>query len=363
LEPLVVVPVGTVPLPSVEGEFPMSYASRVGQILLVVGAVVGTTAIASEGQNREPNPYRTVPGVWAPLPDGRDWGSTSVVEVSPDGETIWAIDRCGGNDCVGHDDLDVVFQFDKDGEILTRFGAGMFVWPHGIDVDDDGNVWVADARGNEELRRGNQVIKFSPDGRVLLRLGTAGVGGRTRTTLNEPNDVLVAPNGDIFVADGHAAAGGNNRIVKYSSDGRYLMEWGEEGSNPGQFRTPHALAMDDDGLLYVGDRTNRRIQVFEQDGTFVRDFYNMGRASGITIHNNKLYVADSESSYARNPGFMRGIRVMDLDTGYVIAFIPDPEPDPGNTGTSAAEGVAVDNEGNVYGAEVGPRALRKHLSR
>jgi len=180
--------------------------------------------------------------------------------------------------------------------------------------------------------------------------------------LDQPNDVLVAPNGDVFVADGHPA-NGNNRIVKYSSDGRYLMEWGETGSNPGEFRTPHALAMDDDGLLYVGDRSNRRIQVFEQDGTFVRDFYNMGRASGITIRNNKLYVADSESSYARNPGFRRGIRVMDLDTGYVIAFIPDPETQPGSAGTSAAEGVAVDNEGNVYGAEVGPRALRKHVAR
>ena len=141
------------------------------------------------------------------------------------------------------------------------------------------------------------------------------------------------------------------------------MQWGETGSNPGQFRTPHALAMDEDGLLYVGDRSNRRIQVFQQDGTFVRDFYNMGRASGITIHRNKLYVADSESSYARNPGFRRGIRVMDLDTGYVIAFIPDPETDPGTSGTSAAEGVAVDNDGNVYGAEVGPRALRKHIAR
>jgi hypothetical protein len=89
----------------------------------------------------------------------------------------------------------------------------------------------------------------------------------------------------------------------------------------------------------------------------------MGRASGITIHNNKLYVADSESSFARNPGFRRGIRVMDLDTGYVIAFIPDPETDPGRAGTSAAEGVAVDNDGNVYGAEVGPRMLRKHIAR
>ena len=340
----------------------MSYVSKVGLMFVVVGVCVGATAATMQAQNSEPNPYRTVPGVWAPLPDGRDWGSTSLVEVSPDGETIWAVDRCGTNDCNGHDDLDVIFQFDKRGRILTQFGAGMFVWPHGIDVDDDGNVWVVDARGNEDIMRGHQVIKFSPEGVVLLRLGTAGVAGRTRTTLDQPNDVLVAPNGDIFVADGHPA-NGNNRIVKYSSDGRYLMEWGETGSNPGEFRTPHALAMDDDGRLYVGDRSNRRIQVFEQDGTFVRDFYNMGRASGITIRNNKLYVADSESSYARNPGFRRGIRVMDLDTGYVIAFIPDPEPSPGTSGTSAAEGVAVDNEGNVYGAEVGPRALRKHLAR
>ena len=340
----------------------MSYASRIGLILLFVGAVVGTAAVALEGQNSEPNPYRTVPGVWAPLPDGRDWGSTSLVEVSPDGETIWAVDRCGENSCVGHDDLDVVFQFDKQGEILRQFGAGMFEWPHGIDVDDDGNVWVVDARGDEGRGRGHQAIKFSPEGVVLLRLGTAGVAGRTRTTLDQPNDALVAPNGDIFVADGHPADG-NNRIVKYSSDGRYLMEWGETGSNPGEFRTPHALAMDDDGLLYVGDRSNRRIQVFEQDGTFVRDFYNLGRASGITIRNNKLYVADSESSYERNPGFRRGIRVMDLDTGYVIAFIPDPETNPSRAGTSAAEGVAVDNDGNVYGAEVGPRALRKHMAR
>ncbi len=338
----------------------MSYASRVGVMFLFVCAAVGATAVALEAQNDAPNPYRTVPGVWAPLPDGRDWGSTSLVEVSPDGETIWAVDRCGENNCVGHDDLDVVFQFNKQGRILTQFGAGMFEWPHGIDVDDDGNVWVVDARGNEERGRGHQVIKFSPEGVVLLRLGTAGVAGRTRTTLDQPNDVLTAPNGDIFVADGHPA-NGNNRIVKYASDGRYLMEWGETGSNPGEFRTPHALAMDDDGLLYVGDRSNRRIQVFEQDGTFVRDFYNMGRASGITIRNNKLYVADSESNYTRNPGFRRGIRVMDLDTGFVIAFIPDPDPTPG--GTSAAEGVAVDNEGNVYGAEVGPRMLRKHVAR
>ena len=325
-----------------------------GLILVFTCAVENVSA-----QNQAPNPYRTVEGVWAPLPDGRSWGSTSAVEVSPDGETIWALDRCGENTCVGHDDLDTVFQFDKDGNLLTRFGAGMFVWPHGIDVDDQGNVWVADARG--EGNRGHQVIKFSPEGEVLMRLGTAGVAGRTEETFDQPNDVLVAPNGDIFVGDGHPA-NGNNRIVKFSSDGTYITEWGETGSGPGQFHTPHALAMDSQVLLYVGDRSNRRIQVFDQDGEFIRDFYGFGRASGLSIDSNDmLYIADSESNWRRNPGFKRGIRIASVSDGLVVAFIPDPEPDQDNAGTSAAEGVAIDNEGNVYGAEVGPRALRKHV--
>ena len=338
----------------------MSQAERLGLVIVGVVTLLATSSMAY-AQNHAPNPYRTVEGVWAPLPDGRQWGSTSLVEVSPDGETIWAVDRCGENTCVGHDDLDVVFQFDKDGNMLKRWGAGMFVWPHGIDVDDDGNVWIADARGEGD--RGHQVIKFSSDGDVLMRLGTAGVAGRTQSTFDQPNDVLVAPNGDIFVGDGHPA-NGNNRIVKFSSDGTYLMEWGETGSAPGQFRTPHALAMDSQGLLYVGDRSNRRIQVFEQDGTFVRDFYNFGRASGVAIDgDDNIYVADSESNYRRNGGYKRGIRVANISDLRIFAFIPDPEPNQDNSGTSAAEGVAVDNEGNVYGAEVGPRALRKHVKR
>ncbi len=339
----------------------MSHTGRV--VLTLVGIAVGIVGLAqtASAQNQAPNPYSTVGGIWAPLPDGREWGSTSLVEVSPDGETIWAVDRCGENTCVGHDDLDTIFQFDKNGNILKRFGAGMFVWPHGIDVDDEGNVWVVDARGEGD--RGHQVLKFSSDGEVLMRLGTAGVAGRTRDTFDQPNDVLVAPNGDIFVGDGHPA-NGNNRIVKFSSDGTYITEWGETGSEPGQFRTPHALAMDSEGLLYVGDRSNRRVQVFEQDGTFVRDFYQFGRASGLTIDaDDMIYVADSESNYRRNPGFKRGIRIASVRDGLVVAFIPDPEPDQDNAGTSAAEGVAVDNEGNVYGAEVGPRALRKHVKR
>ncbi|MEX1256564.1 MAG: peptidyl-alpha-hydroxyglycine alpha-amidating lyase family protein [Gemmatimonadota bacterium] len=331
---------------------------RAGVVMTAVGLSLAAGVAPAHAQNSFPNPYRTVPDVWAALPDGRSWGATSAVAVSPDGETIWAVDRCGANACPAEFTAHIVFQFDKEGRILRQWGGGMIEWPHGIDVDQQGNVWIADARGANG--RGHQVIKFSPDGEVLLRLGTAGVAGRTETTLDQPNDVLVAPNGNIFVADGHPSSG-NNRIVKYAPDGTYLMEWGETGAEEGQFRTPHALAMDDEGLLYVGDRSNRRVQVFDQDGNFIRDYLHLGRASGLAIWNGRLYVADSESDSESNPGFKRGIRVMDIATSQVLEFIPDPELNQDEAGTTAAEGVAVDNEGNVYGAEVGPRALRKHV--
>ena len=342
----------------------MSSLTRVGFTLLAPVALIAITSVQAAAQNHEPTPYRTVDGVWAPLPDDREWGSSSAVDVSPDGETIWAIDRCGQNSCdvdvPGADQLDIVFEFNKDGEILRQWGAGEIVWPHGIDVDAEGNVWIADARANEAGTMGNVVKKFSADGELLMTIGTPGQAGRTETTLDQPNDVLIAPDGSIFVADGHPADG-NNRIVKYTPEGEFILQWGETGAEAGQFRTPHTLAMDSEGLLYVGDRSNRRVQVFQQDGTFVRDFYNWGRPSGLHIDEfDRIYIADSESNYSRNPGFLRGIRVADLETGLTIAWIPDPEEDQNNAGTSAAEGVAVDNDGNVYGAEVGPRALRKH---
>lgn len=298
---------------------------------------------------------------WADDPPGREWGSTSAVYPDIDGRHIWVGERCGANgNCLDTPDLDPVLKFNTEGEVVQSFGKGIIVWPHGIHVDFEGNIWIADARADTVRRKGNQVYKFSPDGELLMSLGVAGVSGKGHYFFAEPCDVYVAPNGDIFVADGHAATG-NNRIVKYNSEGEYLMEWGSTGSNPGQFRTPHALAMDSDGLLYVGDRSNRRVQVFTQDGEFVTDYYQFGRPSGIYIDkNDHLYVADSESNEARNPGFGRGIRVAEIKGGAnVYSFIPDPAVGiPG--GTSAAEGVAVDDAGNIFGAEVGPRNLVKY---
>ena len=309
-------------------------------------------------QTELPNPYRTVEN-WFKLPDGRMWGSTSAVEIDRDG-TVWVAERCGTNSCAGSN-LPSILKFDKSGKLLKSFGEGMFVFPHGIYVDQQGNVWVTDGQGKDG--KGQQVFKFNPDGKVLMTLGKAGVAGDGPDTFNQPSDVIVAANGDIFVADGH---GGNTnaRIVKFSKDGKFLKTWGKKGTAPGDFDTPHALAFDSKGRLFVGDRANNRIQIFDQDGKFLDQWTQFSRPSGLYIDKNDvLYVADSESNTARHPGWKRGIRVGSAKDGTVQAFIPDPEPDQDRATTSGAEGVAADAQGVIYGAEVGPKGLKRYVKK
>ncbi len=309
--------------------------------------------------NDLPNPYKTVTG-WAQLPDGRKWGSTAGVDVGPDGH-IWTYDRCGANSCADSP-LDPILEFDASGKNLRHFGAGLFVQPHGFFVDKDSNVWVTDDQAKDG--KGDQVYKFSRGGKVLLVLGKAGVAGSGPDAFNQPTDVLVAPNGDIFVSSGHSPAYGDARIVKFSKDGKFLKQWGTAGSGPGQFVGPHSLAMDSRGRLYVADRTNNRIQIFDQDGNYIAEWKQFGRPSGLAIDKNDiLYVTDSESSekeggYGYNPGCHRGIRIGSTHDGKVTAFIPDPDP---KGGTSMSEGIAVDGQGNIYGAEVGPKDLKKYV--
>ena len=330
-------------------------------LVVSIAVCIFSGAPPAFAQNHAPNPYLTVEG-WAKLPDGREWGATSAVYPAADGKHIWVAERCGANLCVDSDD-DPVLLFDASGKVVRSFGAGLIAWPHGIFVDADGNVWIADAVGYAPVPAGwgHVVYKFSADGELLMTLGKKGVAGSGKDTFNKPSAVLVAPNGDIFVADGHDE-GGNNRIVKFSQDGTYMSEWGTAGQAAGQFIDPHALAMDSAGRLFVGDRGNSRIQIFDQGGTHLATWTQFGRPSGLFIDaNDILYSADSESNATRNPGWKRGIRIGSAKDGFVDAFIPDPEPDQDNSGTSAAEGVAVDAAGNVYGAEVGPQAIKKYV--
>ena len=323
--------------------------------LLAAGALMAVATLASA----QGNPFRAQPG-WGDI--GREWGATSAVYTTPEGN-VWVAERCGENTCIGHDDLDTVFLFDPDGKLLRSFGAGLMVWPHGMHVDFDGNVWVTDARG--EAGRGHQVHKFSPDGELLMSLGKAGVAGDGLDEFNGPSDVLVAPDGSIFVVDGHGADG-NNRVMKFDADGNFLKTWGTTGKEDGEFRDPHALAMDSTGRLFVGDRANSRLQIFDQEGNHLETWTQFGRPSGLFIdRHDMLYSADSESNatWAGNRGYARGIRIGSAFDGWVTMFIPDPNPDPDNAGTTAAEGVAVDRDGNIYGAEVGPQQVVKYTRR
>ncbi len=308
-----------------------------------------------------PNPNPEVILGWADLPDGRTWGSTAGIDIDPDGN-IWAYDRCGANGLEGGcdtSDVDPILKFDREtGEVLTSFGAGLFVTPHGFHVDAEGNVWATDFQANPSGTKGHQAIKFSPEGEILLRLGEAGVPGTGPGQLNEPTDVITAANGDIFVADGHSGQtndpppGSTGRILKFNSDGEFIMEWGRIGTAPGEFRTPHSLAFDSEGRLFVADRGNHRIQIFDQDGNYLDSYEQFSRISGLFITaDDTLYAIDSESNENNHPGWKTGVRVGHVSEDRVTAFIPPHENEERAAQGVAGEGVAVDGNGDVYAAE------------
>lgn len=352
----------------------------------LAGGLVGSQT-ADQPTNDLPNPYQTITG-WAKLPEGRSWGSTSAVELDTDGRSIWVAERCGANSCLDRatgqlKPEPVILKFDDNGALVASFGGGLLIFPHGIHVDREGHVWVTDgqddgprpARGAQATSmpaprlgpppgttRGNQVYKFSPDGRLLLTLGKAG-GSAEPDFFYQPNDVLVAPDGSIFVSEGHG--GGNSRILKFDRNGQTLIKViGKKGSGPGEFDIPHALAMDSQGRLFVGDRSNNRIQILDQQGGFITEWKQFSRPSGLFIDKtDTIYVADSESGSVSpaHGAWTRGIRGGSARTGRVDYLISDP--DTSAKGTSAAEGVVADAAGNIYGAEVGPKALNKYAKR
>ena len=324
--------------------------------------------------NSGANPYRTIRD-WAQLNlEGRPWGGSNGVAIDRDGKSVWATDRCSPGTapgCLGTK-ANPVHHFDESGKEIRSFGGGMFVWPHGIHVDRDGNVWVADARAAspDELQKfpgegnkGSVVVKFSPEGRVLMTLGKPGVRGNPPEALTDPNDVVTDSNGDIYVAESHTDVTDPNligRISVFDKTGKFLRTIGKTGTGPGEFRTPHALEFDSQGRLIVADRHNHRIQILTKDGKYIGEYKQFSRVSGLAIDkNDTIYTADSESDARRHPDWLKGIRIGSLKDGKVTIFIP---PHPTNAPEGAmGEGIAIDPAGNLYTAEANLRGVTKYV--
>ena len=350
------------------GSLGIGLVLRIGLALAVLAGTAGNLAAQAL-----PSPYRLV-DEWPHLPahmNGGRWGETIGVDRDADGN-IWVFHRCFNNQAAGRRHLRRPGRRSAGREVQPgrasprQLGEGVFAAPHGFHIDPEGNIWATDYNGSETVLgmpaggRGHQVFKFSPTGELLLTLGRAGVAGNGPDTFDRPTDVAVNADGDIFVTDGH---GPNNRVVKFDRSGRFLLTWGRPGDGPGEFDQPHTITLDSRGRVFVGDRSNGRVQIFEPNGTFVAEWKQFGRPSGMFIdEDDVLYVTDSTSNARNNPGFRRGIYIGSAVDGTVHAYIPDPDLDrQDELRISGASGITADREGNIYAADVGPQRIRKYV--
>jgi sugar lactone lactonase YvrE len=345
-------------------QFPPSDPAALDAAEKASGVLSATANDPRNAPGTQPDPY-VADEHFFKLPDGRHFGSTSSVAGDSKGH-IWVAERCGANNCAGSP-INPVVEFDAKGNAIKSFGAGLILFPHDLWIDSHDHLWIADGHVYADAKKGNDVIEFDENGKVLMTLGTPGASGNDSTTFNEPNAVLVTPQGTIFVADGHEAGPGHNaRVMKFDKNGHFIKQWGEHGIGGGQFEVAHTLAMDREGHLYVGDRWNNRIQEFDQDGKLLQIFTQFGRPSGIFIDRNDImYSTDSESrspmGYGYHPGWKRGIHIGSVKDGIVTAFIPDTDPNPDASATSGGEGIWADGHGVVVSAQVGQKNLVRYV--
>jgi hypothetical protein len=268
--------------------------------------------------------YETVEN-WAQFPDGvTKWGGATGVDIDSKGN-IYVFHRIESMP---------IMAFDKNGKFLRGWGQGMFKTTHFLRTDRNGNVWVTD-RGD------HQVFKFSPEGKLLMTLGKKGVIGENESedAFNGVADLVIARNGDIFIADGEST---NTRVVKYSKDGKFVKWWGGKGTEPGKFDEPHSIAIDSRGRLYIGDRRNKRVQVFDQEGKFLNQWTHLGTPWGVFVKDEKLYVVDGTEANC--------LYIMDIRNGKVLEKVD---------GLRNPTAVTVDSKNAIYIGEVNGANVRK----
>jgi DNA-binding beta-propeller fold protein YncE len=267
---------------------------------------------------------------WAQLPAGTKWETMTAVDIDSKG-TIYVFQR---------GEPSKIMAFDSKGRLLRSWGDGMFPSAHGLRVDRQDNVWITD-------RVLHQVMKFSPQGKLLMELGTKGVKGDndSRDALNGPSDVVIGPNGDIFVSDGEST---NTRIVKYSKDGKLIKFWGTKGSGPGQLDVPHSIVMDSKARLYVADRSNKRIEIFDQDGAYIDQMTNAGTPYGLFMtKDDVLYVVDGSQG-------KDDLTIVNTRDRNVMGHFG---------GLAGPHMLSVDSSGAIYVAEVRGASIKKFVKR
>lgn len=296
----------------------------------------------------QPNPYRLVEN-WANVPADFKWGTIASVYPGPDNH-LWVLQRSDPP----------VLEFDETDTLIHTFGAGLFVLPHGVYIDRDYNVWVVDSgpfseRGRVE-GKGHQIFKFDRAGQVLMTLGKPNVSMAGEETFIGPTGIVMNAAGEIFITDGHTPRAGQqdgDRVVKLSKDGKFIKAWGRKGAGPGELNGPHGIAINAQGHLLVADRDNNRIELFDQDGTYLGHWMHYARPSGIWIDDNDLlFVAHNADPAKTLPGWQFGVRIGSATDGTLTAFIPDDQ---------EGEVVGADHHGNVY-VSVGA-TLKKYVKR
>jgi WD40 repeat protein len=311
-------------------------------------------AIELPPNNAMTNPYRMLE-MWPHLGDIKPGSAIGIV---PDGKGgVW----------LEHRSVPAIVHIDASGNIVKRFDVA-FSSSHGMCRDRDGNFWAVDSGPFGDTPdagvKGNQVFKYSPEGKLLLTLGQAGVSKAGPDTFLQPAACTSTPDGNIVIADGHwprptAAPQDGDRLVWYTRDGKFIKEYGKHGRKPGEFMGPHGLAFDSKGRLFVADRSNNRIQIFDKDMNIVDEWKHFGRPSNVWIlKDDTLFVSDSESNQRiggapdapegggnaiRNPGWKNGIRIGSAKDGSIKYFVEGTRP----------EGLAADELGNIFGGLTG----------